>query len=59
MREALLLSIAQTPIGKAFRGALNDNEAPVVAGHGVVRTGLKGAEIDNAILDVTGLFEVM
>ena len=54
MREALIVSTARTPIGKAFRGAFNDTEAPVLAGHAVrhavARAGLDGAEIDDVIL---------
>jgi len=28
-----LLSVARTAIGKAYRGAFNDTEAPVLGGH--------------------------
>ena len=33
MNEAVVVSVARTAIGKAFRGAFNDTEAPVLGGH--------------------------
>lgn len=54
MRDALIVSTARTPIGKAFRGAFNDTEAPVLAGHAVrhavARAGVEGDMIDDVIL---------
>jgi acetyl-CoA C-acetyltransferase len=54
MREAVIVSTARTPIGKAYRGAFNDTEAPVLAGHAVReavrRAGVDGAEIEDLIL---------
>ena len=47
MREAVIVSTARTPIGKAFRGAFNDTEAPAMGGH-VVRTAVERAGIDPA-----------
>jgi hypothetical protein len=38
MREAVIVSVARTPIGKAFRGAFNDTETPVLAGHAAFET---------------------
>ena len=35
MNEAVIVSVARTPIGKAFRGAFNDTEAPVLGGHAI------------------------
>lgn len=35
MRDAVIVSTARTPIGKAFRGAFNDTEAPAMGGHAV------------------------
>ena len=32
MREALIVSTARTPIGKAYRGAYNNTTAPTLAG---------------------------
>ena len=31
-QDAVIVSTARTPIGKAFRGAFNDTEAPVLGG---------------------------
>jgi acetyl-CoA C-acetyltransferase len=45
MREAVIVSTARTPIGKAFRGAFNDTEAPALGGH-VVRAAVKRAGIE-------------
>ncbi len=54
MREAVIVSTARTPIGKAFRGAFNDTEAPVLSGHvvreAVRRAGVDGAEIEDLVL---------
>lgn len=47
MREAVIVSTARTPIGKAFRGAFNDTEAPAMGGH-VVRNAVERAGIDPA-----------
>ncbi|NND39232.1 MAG: acetyl-CoA C-acyltransferase [Pseudomonadales bacterium] len=45
MREAVIVSTARTPIGKAFRGAFNDTEAPAMGGH-VVRAAVERAGIE-------------
>jgi acetyl-CoA C-acetyltransferase len=45
MNEAVIVSTARTPIGKAFRGAFNDTEAPVLGGH-VIRAALERAAVD-------------
>lgn len=50
MREAVIVSTARTPIGKAFRGAFNDTEAPAMGGH-VVRHAVERAGIDPASVD--------
>jgi acetyl-CoA C-acetyltransferase len=54
MREAVIVSTARTPIGKAFRGAFNDTEAPVLSGHAVrevvQRAQVDGAEVEDLIL---------
>jgi acetyl-CoA C-acetyltransferase len=53
MREALIVSTARTPIGKAYRGAFNDTEAPRLAGHVVAeavrRAGLAPDRIEDVI----------
>ncbi|PLW81654.1 acetyl-CoA C-acyltransferase [Kineobactrum sediminis] len=50
MRDAVIVSTARTPIGKAFRGAFNDTEAPAMGGH-VVRAAVSRAGIDPAMVD--------
>jgi acetyl-CoA C-acetyltransferase len=54
MREAVIVSTARTPIGKAFRGAFNDTEAPAMGGHvvrmAVERAGVDPAEIDDCVI---------
>ncbi|MBX6419423.1 MAG: acetyl-CoA C-acyltransferase [Nevskia sp.] len=54
MNEAVIVAAARTAIGKAYRGAFNDTEAPVLGGH-VVREALARArvapdEVDDVIL---------
>ncbi|MGO4834958.1 acetyl-CoA C-acyltransferase, partial [Rhizobiaceae sp. 2RAB30] len=54
MREAVIVSVARTPIAKAFRGAFNDTEAPVLSGHvarhAIERAGVDPTEIEDVIL---------
>jgi acetyl-CoA C-acetyltransferase len=54
MREAVIVSTARTPIGKAYRGAFNNTEAPTLGGHAirhaVERAGLDPAEIEDVIM---------
>jgi len=54
MREAVIVSTARTPIGKAFRGAFNDMHGAEMAGHvirhAVERSGLEPGEIEDVIL---------
>src|SRR6202030_805231 len=54
MREAVIVSTARTPIGKAGRGAFNDTQGQTLGGHviaaAVKRAGIDGAEIDDVIL---------
>ena len=54
MREAVIVSVARTGIGKAYRGAFNDTEAPTLAAHSlrhaVARAGLEPSEVDDVIL---------
>jgi len=45
MNEAVIVSVARTAIGKAFRGAFNDTEAPVLGGH-VIRAVVERAGVD-------------
>jgi len=54
MREAVIVSTARTPIGKAYRGAFNNTEAPTLGGHAVKhaveRAGLDPAEVDDVMM---------
>ncbi|HEY8321587.1 MAG TPA: acetyl-CoA C-acyltransferase [Candidatus Baltobacteraceae bacterium] len=45
MREAVLVSAARTPIGRAFRGAFNQTPGATLGGH-VVRHALLRADVD-------------
>tara|TARA_R110000787_G_scaffold48682_9_gene117085 strand:- start:379 stop:897 length:519 start_codon:yes stop_codon:yes gene_type:complete len=53
MREAVIVSVARTPIGKAYRGAFNDLSAPTLAAVAVKatvkRAGIDGNEIEDCI----------
>ena len=50
MREAAIVSTARTGIGRAYRGAFNATEAPVVAAH-VLNAAVERAGIDPARID--------
>lgn len=50
MREAVVVSVARTPIGKAYRGAFNDTEAPALSGH-VTREAVARAVVDPASVE--------
>ncbi len=50
MREAVIVSVARTPIGKAFRGAFNDTEAPVLSGHAAAEA-VRRAGIDPSVVE--------
>lgn len=54
MREAVVVSTARTPIGKAYRGAFNNTEAPTLGGHAVrhavERAGLEPAEVEDVMM---------
>ncbi len=54
MREAVIVSTARTPIGRAYRGAFNNTEAPTLGGHAikhaVERAGLKADEVEDVIM---------
>ena len=54
MREAVIVSTARTPIGKAYRGAFNNTEAPTLGGHAVrhavERAGLDPAEVEDVLM---------
>ncbi len=54
MKEAVIVSTARTPIGKAYRGAFNNTEAPTLGAHAireaVRRAGVEADEIDDVIM---------
>lgn len=54
MREAVIVSTARTPIGRAYRGAFNNTEAPTLGGHAirnaVERAGLDAAEVEDVFM---------
>jgi acetyl-CoA C-acetyltransferase len=45
MREAVIVSTARTPIGKAYRGAFNDTPAQMLGGHAIAQA-VKRAKVD-------------
>ena len=54
MREAVIVSTARTPIGRAYRGAFNDTQAQQLGGHAirhaVGRSGVDPAEIEDVVM---------
>ena len=54
MREAVIVSTARTPIGKAYRGAFNDTQAQTLGGHAIAsalkRAGIEGGEVDDVVM---------
>jgi acetyl-CoA C-acetyltransferase len=54
MREALIVSTARTPIGKAYRGAFNDTQAQALGAHAishaVQRAKIDPAEIEDVVI---------
>ena len=54
MREAVIVSTARTPIGRAYKGAFNDTHGALLGGHvireAVARAGIAGDEIEDVIL---------
>ena len=53
MREAVIISTARTPIGKAYRGAFNNTQAQTLGGH-VIAAAVARAGVDLAA-SVTGI----
>lgn len=53
MREAVIVSTARTPIGRAFKGALNNTKSPTMLGHAlqhaVQRAGIDPSEIQDFV----------
>jgi len=54
MTEAVIVSAARTALGKSFRGAFNDTEAPALGGHAIKavieRAGIDPADVDDCIM---------
>ncbi|MFA4950732.1 acetyl-CoA C-acyltransferase [Brevundimonas sp.] len=54
MREAVIVSTARTPIGRAYRGAFNDTQAQQLGAHAVrhavQRAGVDPAEIEDVVM---------
>jgi len=54
MQDAVIVATARTPIGKAYRGALNNTEAPTLAAHAMkaalARTEVAPDEIEEVLL---------
>lgn len=50
MREAVIVSTARTPIGKAYRGAFNDTTTPTMAAP-VIKEAIKRAKVEPSEID--------
>ena len=54
MTDAVIVATARTPIGKAYRGAFNNTDAPSLAGHAirhaVERAGIAPAEVEDVVM---------
>ena len=54
MREAVIVSTARTPIGRAHRGAFNDTQPQTLCGHALAnalsRAGVEGGEVDDVVI---------
>ncbi|MFK7936240.1 MAG: acetyl-CoA C-acyltransferase, partial [Saprospiraceae bacterium] len=54
MKEAVIISTARTPIGRAYKGALNNTLAPTMGGwaieNAVKKAGINPAEVDDCIM---------
>jgi acetyl-CoA acetyltransferase family protein len=54
MKEAVIVSTARTPIGRAYRGAFNHTKSPTLTAHAikhaVERSGVEGGMIDDVII---------
>jgi acetyl-CoA C-acetyltransferase len=54
MREAVIVSTARTPIGRAYKGVFNNIKSPTLLGHAighaVERAGVTGDEIEDVVI---------
>ncbi len=53
MKEAVIVSAARTPIGRAFRGAFNNLESPSMSSHAI------SAAVARAGVDPGGAAEIL
>ena len=53
-KQAVIVATARTPIGRAYRGAFNDTDAPTLGGHviaeAVRRAGIEPGEVDDVVM---------
>jgi acetyl-CoA C-acetyltransferase len=53
-REAVIVSTARTPIGRAYRGAFNNTSGATLGGHAIAeavkRSGIDPAEVDDVVM---------
>jgi len=54
MQDAVIVSTARTPIGKAYRGGLNDTDGATLGGHAirhaVERAGIEPGEVEDVVM---------
>jgi len=54
MREAVIVSTARTPIGRAYRGAFNNTQPQTLGGHAIAsaveRANINGAEVEDVVM---------
>jgi acetyl-CoA C-acetyltransferase len=54
MTDAVIVSTARTPIGKAYKGALNNTEGATLLGHAISaalsRANVEGAEVEDVVM---------
>jgi len=54
MREAVIVSTARTPIGKAYRGSFNDTQGQMLGGHAIAeavkRAGIDPASVEDVVM---------
>ncbi len=54
MKEAVIVATARTPIGKAYRGAFNNTDAPTLGAHvinaALHKAGISADEVDDIVM---------
>lgn len=54
MKDAVIVSTARTPIGRAFKGAFNNIKSPTMMGHAIAasveRAGIDGGEVNDVVI---------